>query len=83
MFKHSNYVVWIFLQAFRKFNEGRVVELVDPLMDEAVNSDVLMKMFDLAFQCAAPVRADRPDMKTVGELLWSIRADYFKNVRSH
>ena len=52
-------------------------------MDEAVNSDVLMKMFDLAFQCAAPVRADRPDMKTVGELLWSIRADYFKNVRSH
>ncbi|KAL4397845.1 hypothetical protein HN51_002379 [Arachis hypogaea] len=69
--------------AFRKFNEGRVVELVDPLMEEAVNSDVLMKMFDLAFQCAAPVRTDRPDMKAVGEQLWSIRADYFKNSRSN
>ena len=43
----------IFMQAFRKYNEGSVVELVDPLMEEAVNGDVLMKMLDLAFQCAA------------------------------
>ncbi|KAK7292027.1 hypothetical protein RIF29_07652 [Crotalaria pallida] len=65
--------------AFRKFNEGSYVELVDPLMEEAVKSDVLMKMFDLAFLCAAPVRADRPDMKSVGEQLWTIRADYLKS----
>lgn len=67
--------------AFRKYNEGSVVELVDPLMEEAVNADVLMKMFDLAFQCAAPVRTDRPDMKSVGEQLWAIRADYLKSAR--
>ncbi|KAK7330046.1 hypothetical protein VNO77_24231 [Canavalia gladiata] len=67
--------------AFRKYNEGSVVELVDPLMEEAVNADVLMKMFDLAFQCAAPIRADRPDMKSVGEQLWAIRADYLKSAR--
>ncbi|KAL2338423.1 hypothetical protein Fmac_012869 [Flemingia macrophylla] len=67
--------------AFRKYNEGSVVELIDPLMEETVNADVLMKMFDLAFQCAAPVRADRPDMKSVGEQLWAIRADYLKSAR--
>lgn len=67
--------------AFRKYNEGSVVELVDPLMQEVVNTDVLMKMFDLAFQCAAPIRADRPDMKSVGEQLWAIRADYLKSAR--
>ncbi|XP_027329322.1 calmodulin-binding receptor-like cytoplasmic kinase 3 isoform X2 [Abrus precatorius] len=67
--------------AFRKYNEGSVVELVDPLMEEAVNADVLMKMFDLAFQCAAPIRTDRPDMKSVCEQLWAIRADYLKSAR--
>ncbi|XP_014508696.1 calmodulin-binding receptor-like cytoplasmic kinase 3 [Vigna radiata var. radiata] len=67
--------------AFKKYNEGSVVELVDPLMEEAVNTDVLMKMFDLAFQCAAPIRADRPDMKSVSEQLWAIRAAYLKSAR--
>ncbi|KAL9326174.1 hypothetical protein ACSQ67_006819 [Phaseolus vulgaris] len=65
--------------AIRKYNEGIVVELVDPLMEEAVNTDVLMKMFDLAFQCAAPIRTERPDMKSVSEQLWAIRADYLKS----
>lgn len=66
--------------AFRKFSEGCVVDMVDPLMEERVHGKVLMKMFALAIQCAAPVRLDRPDMKTVGELLWSIRADYVKSL---
>ncbi|XP_012573542.1 calmodulin-binding receptor-like cytoplasmic kinase 3 isoform X2 [Cicer arietinum] len=65
--------------AFRRYNEGSVVELLDPLMQEAVNTEVVVKMFDLAFNCAAPVRSDRPDMKTVGEQLWAIRADYLKS----
>lgn len=62
-------------QAFNKFNEGRVAELVDPLMEEVVSAEILTKMFDLAFRCAAPVRADRPDMQSVGQQLWVIRAD--------
>lgn len=66
-------MILIFLQAFRKYNEGSVVALLDPLMQEAVKTDVAVKMFDLAFNCAAPVRSDRPDMKTVGEQLWAIR----------
>ncbi|KDP30237.1 hypothetical protein JCGZ_17019 [Jatropha curcas] len=67
--------------AFRKYNEGSVVDLVDPLMEERVDGEVLMKIFALAIQCAAPIRADRPDMKTVGEQLWAIRADYLKSAK--
>ena len=69
------------MQAFKKYDEGSVGELVDPLMEEVVDAEVLMKMFSLAFLCAAPVRVDRPDMKSVGEQLWSIRADYLKSAK--
>ncbi|XWS17096.1 hypothetical protein CRYUN_Cryun33cG0038600 [Craigia yunnanensis] len=67
--------------AFRKYNEGHVAELVDRMMEEVVDTEILMKIFALAFQCAAPVRNDRPEMKSVGEQLWAIRADYLKNPR--
>ena len=58
-----------------------MVELVDPLMEEVVSADILNKIFGLAIECAAPIRADRPEMKTVGEQLWAIRADYVRSVR--
>ncbi|XVE98405.1 hypothetical protein REPUB_Repub03eG0103900 [Reevesia pubescens] len=67
--------------AFHKYNEGHVVELVDRMMDEVVDAEILVKIFALAFQCAAPVRNDRPEMKSVGEQLWAIRADYLKTSR--
>ncbi|KAJ9688757.1 hypothetical protein PVL29_014420 [Vitis rotundifolia] len=67
--------------AFKKYNEGNVVELVDPLMEEVVDTEILNKMFGLAIQCAAPIRSDRPDMKSVGEQLWGIRMDYVKSVK--
>ncbi|XP_028760776.1 calmodulin-binding receptor-like cytoplasmic kinase 3 [Neltuma alba] len=65
--------------AFRKYNEGNLVEMVDPLMEEGINGEVVMKMIGLAIQCAAPTRADRPDMKSVGEQLWTIRAEFLKS----
>lgn len=67
--------------AFNKFNEGNVVDLLDPLMNETVDAEILSKMFSLAFHCAAPTRSDRPSMKEVGEQLWVIRMDYLKSVR--
>ncbi|KAL3629677.1 hypothetical protein CASFOL_026899 [Castilleja foliolosa] len=67
--------------AFRKYNEGRIVEMLDPVMGEHVDKEILVKMFGLAIQCAAPTRADRPDMKAVGEQLWGIRMDYLKSGR--
>ncbi|KAG5226056.1 kinase family protein [Salix suchowensis] len=67
--------------AFRKYEDGNVVGMVDPLMEEVVDEEILFKMFALVFQCAAPVRTDRPDMKAVVEQLWGIRADYVKGVK--
>ncbi|XAR66857.1 Non-specific serine/threonine protein kinase [Bertholletia excelsa] len=67
--------------AFNKYNEGRVQEIMDPSMQEELDNDIVMKMFDLAFQCAAPTRSDRPDMKIVGEQLWAIRMDYLRSGR--
>lgn len=48
-------------------------------MEEGINGDVVMKMIGLAIQCAAPSRLDRPDMKSVGEQLWTIRAEFLKS----
>lgn len=70
---HDEYV-----QAFHKYNEGHVAELVDCMMEEVVDANILANIFDLAFQCAAPTRNDRPQMKSVAEELWVIRADYLK-----
>ncbi|XP_047942394.1 calmodulin-binding receptor-like cytoplasmic kinase 3 [Salvia hispanica] len=70
-------VKWV----FRKYNEGRFWEMVDPLMHEKIDKEILAKMFGLAIHCVAPTRADRPDMKAVGEQLWGIRIDYFKSER--
>ncbi|KAK3213130.1 hypothetical protein Dsin_017836 [Dipteronia sinensis] len=64
--------------AFKRFDEGNLLDMVDPSMNETVEKETLMNMFGLAFQCAAPVRNDRPDMKAVGEQLWAVRADYLK-----
>ncbi|GKV02563.1 hypothetical protein SLEP1_g14992 [Rubroshorea leprosula] len=55
------------------------MEVVDPLMEEVVNVETLWEIFDLAFQCAGPMRNDRPDMKLVAEELWAIRTDYLKS----
>ncbi|XP_048423152.1 receptor-like protein kinase At3g21340 isoform X4 [Pyrus x bretschneideri] len=66
--------------AMKKLNEGRLAELVDPLMEETIDAEVLIKIFDLGIQCAAPIRDARPDMKAVGERLWTIRADYLRSV---
>ncbi|KAK9268832.1 hypothetical protein L1049_000596 [Liquidambar formosana] len=67
--------------AFKKYNDGNVMEMVDPSMEEVVDAEILVKMFGLAIQCAAPIRSDRPDMKSVGEQLWAIRMDYLRSVK--
>ncbi|XP_047308880.1 calmodulin-binding receptor-like cytoplasmic kinase 3 isoform X2 [Impatiens glandulifera] len=64
--------------AFNNCNEGKVMQLVDPLMKETIEEDVLERLFGLAFECAAPTRSDRPDMEVVGERLWGIRMDYLR-----
>ncbi|KAL8234992.1 hypothetical protein R6Q59_021092 [Mikania micrantha] len=67
--------------AFGKFNDGEVMDLVDPQMKDAVDVKIFKKMLSLSFQCAAPTRVDRPEMKSVGEQLWAIRVKYLKRGR--
>ncbi|KAL6534896.1 hypothetical protein OROGR_013571 [Orobanche gracilis] len=67
--------------AFRKYNEGRIGEMLDPVIGERIDNEILVKMFGLAIHCAAPTRVDRPDMKAVGEQLWGIRIDYLRSER--
>lgn len=69
------------MQAFGKYSQGNVYDMIDPQMKEAIDREILVKMFGLAIQCAAPTRADRPDMKVVGEELWAIRMDYLRSGR--
>ncbi|CAI9765779.1 unnamed protein product [Fraxinus pennsylvanica] len=67
--------------AFRKYNDGKLMEMLDPLMKEDVEHEILVKMFGLAIDCAAPTRASRPDMKSVGEQLWGIRMEHLRSGR--
>ncbi|XP_078157911.1 calmodulin-binding receptor-like cytoplasmic kinase 3 [Carex rostrata] len=62
--------------AFSKFDRGNYKEILDPLMREEVPDEVLKRILSLAFQCAAPYRRDRPNMREVCEQLWKIRKDY-------
>ncbi|WOL13535.1 calmodulin-binding receptor-like cytoplasmic kinase 3 [Canna indica] len=67
--------------AFKKQSEGNLTDILDPLLEEKVEEDIVTKMLDLAFECAAPTRSDRPGMKEVGEQLWEIRKKYVKSLR--
>lgn len=67
--------------AFKQYTDGNLMKMLDPSMKEGVNMEIVSKMFGLAFQCAAPTRKERPNMKQVGEQLWGIRMDYLRSVR--
>ena len=69
------------IQAFSKYNRGNVRDILDPMLTEAINENILNRIFDVAFQCVAPTREDRPHMKEVVERLWKIRRDYTKMQR--
>ncbi|KAI7728540.1 hypothetical protein M8C21_001058 [Ambrosia artemisiifolia] len=67
-----------FCSAFGKCSNGEAMDLVDPQMREDVDEKIFKKMLNLSFQCAAPTRADRPEMQAVGEQLWAIRMKYLQ-----
>jgi len=63
--------------AFAKFNAGRATEILDVHLVRVPGIDMVAeKLFELAFQCSAPMKSDRPTMKQAGEQLWAIRKSY-------
>lgn len=62
--------------AYGKFQKGEVEEILDPRLEKSEGVlFVIEKMFELAFQCSAPTRHDRPTMKKASEYLWMVRKD--------
>ncbi|KAG0590609.1 hypothetical protein KC19_1G113700 [Ceratodon purpureus] len=63
--------------AFKKFVEGKVVEILDPKIEKTPAAlGVIDRLAELAFACSAPTKGDRPSMKKAAEVLWDIRKDY-------
>eukprot|EP00249_Psilotum_nudum_P020929 c27905_g1_i1 orf=872-2101(-) len=63
--------------AFKKYLDGKILDLLDPNLEKTSAAQMAIeKMSELAFQCSAPTKQDRPTMKRVAEHLWAFRRDY-------
>lgn len=61
----------------KKFADGDAISTLDPRLERtAANNLALEKVLELALQCLAPHRQNRPSMRRCAEILWSIRKDY-------
>lgn len=62
--------------AYQMFRDGKAIETLDPNLERVSSAYIMVeKLLELAFQCAAPSRQDRPSMKRAAEVLWNIRKD--------
>ncbi|XAR63038.1 Non-specific serine/threonine protein kinase [Bertholletia excelsa] len=69
--------------AMAKFSDGDAISLLDPKLEQsAANRFVMEKMLDLAWQCLAPHKHDRPAMKKCAQVLWGIRKEYRESMAS-
>ncbi|MCO5600355.1 hypothetical protein L7F22_054466 [Adiantum nelumboides] len=69
--------------AFQMFIDGKGMEALDPKIEKVSSAYMMIeKLLELAFQCTAPTRQERPTMKKTTEVLWSIRKD-FRNLWQH
>ncbi|WOG88600.1 hypothetical protein DCAR_0207835 [Daucus carota subsp. sativus] len=63
--------------AMKKFSEGDAIIVLDPRLERSpANNFALEKILELALQCLAPHRRNRPRMRRCAEILWNIRKDY-------
>ncbi|KAJ8465958.1 hypothetical protein OPV22_028510 [Ensete ventricosum] len=63
--------------ALKKFQQGKAIQVLDPNMPQSPASNLaLEKILELAFQCLASSRQNRPSMRSCAEILWNIRKDY-------
>lgn len=65
------------LQAMKKFTDGYAISVLDPKLEKSdTNGFALEKILELALQCVASHRQNRPTMRRCAEVLWNIRKDY-------
>lgn len=59
------------------FLSGKAMEILDPKLERCnASCKVAARISELAFQCTAPTKLDRPTMKEVAETLWNVRKEY-------
>ncbi|XP_052148503.1 calmodulin-binding receptor-like cytoplasmic kinase 2 [Oryza glaberrima] len=63
--------------AMEKFVEGNAIQTLDQNLEatDAINLAV-EKTYELALQCLATTKRNRPSMRRCAEILWSIRKDF-------
>ncbi|CAH9128025.1 unnamed protein product [Cuscuta epithymum] len=62
--------------AMRKFTEGDTIMILDPRLERSTaHGASVERILELALQCLAPHRHNRPEMRKCAEILWSIRKD--------
>ncbi|KAI5062344.1 hypothetical protein GOP47_0022883 [Adiantum capillus-veneris] len=63
--------------AFKNFLSNNLADVLDPKLERSESAHLVAgKVCKLAFQCSAPTRHDRPEMKQVVEYLWAVRKEY-------
>ena len=68
----------------KKFTDGEAISTLDPkLACDSANILAVDKILELALQCLAPSRQNRPSMKRCAEILWRIRKEYREALASH
>lgn len=61
----------------KKFTDGLAISVLDPKLEKSdANCLALEKILELALQCVASHRQNRPIMRRCAEVLWNIRKDY-------
>lgn len=69
--------ILVLAQAMKKFADGDAILTLDPRLSKSpANNLALEKILELALQCLATRRQNRPQMGRCAEILWSIRKDY-------
>ncbi|KAL5572904.1 hypothetical protein UlMin_022501 [Ulmus minor] len=63
--------------AMKRFADGDAISTLDPKLEQSSENNLgIEKLLELALQCLAPRRQNRPSMRRCAEILWSIRKDY-------
>lgn len=62
--------------AFQMFVDGKGLEVLDPKLERTSSAYIMIeRVLELAFQCVAPRKQERPTMKQTTEVLWGVRKD--------
>ncbi|KAK1652945.1 hypothetical protein QYE76_070750 [Lolium multiflorum] len=63
--------------AMEKFAKGDAILTLDPTLEATDATNLAVeKMYELALQCLARKKKNRPSMRRCAEILWTIRKDY-------